>query len=44
VTVTARVLGVAVGTVKSTNARALEKLRRSPELTDSAGTKVEGLI
>jgi RNA polymerase sigma-70 factor (sigma-E family) len=31
---TAQVLGVAVGTVKSTTARALGKLRRSPELAD----------
>lgn len=31
---TAEVLGVAVGTVKSTNARALDKLRRSSHLTD----------
>ncbi|HEY3555908.1 MAG TPA: SigE family RNA polymerase sigma factor [Kribbella sp.] len=30
---TAAVLGVAVGTVKSANARALEKLRSAPELT-----------
>ena len=33
-TQTAQVLGMALGTVKSTNARALDKLRRSPELTD----------
>ena len=33
-TQTAQVLGVALGTVKSTNARALDKLRRSPDLAD----------
>ena len=32
---TAAVLGVAVGTVKSANARALEKLRAAPELSGS---------
>lgn len=32
---TAATLGVAVGTVKSTNARALQKLRRAPELSGS---------
>jgi RNA polymerase sigma factor (sigma-70 family) len=31
---TARLLGMALGTVKSTCARALRKLRVSPELTD----------
>ena len=31
---TANVLGLPLGTVKSTNARALTKLRRSPELAD----------
>lgn len=31
---TAEILGVAVGTVKSTAARALDKLRRSPHLAD----------
>lgn len=34
---TARVLGIAHGTVKSTNARALGKLRCSPELAELGG-------
>ncbi|GAA2842067.1 SigE family RNA polymerase sigma factor [Kribbella solani] len=34
---TAEVLGVAVGTVKSANARALDKLRAAPELTSVRG-------
>ncbi|GIF62086.1 hypothetical protein Ais01nite_01210 [Asanoa ishikariensis] len=34
---TAAELGVSVGTVKSTNARALKKLRVSPELTARTG-------
>ncbi|WP_020388604.1 SigE family RNA polymerase sigma factor [Kribbella catacumbae] len=34
-TQTAATLGVALGTVKSTNARALQKLRSAPELSDS---------
>jgi len=37
---TAAELGVAVGTVKSTNARALAKLRVSPDLTGSARAAV----
>ncbi len=37
---TAAELGIAVGTVKSTNARALAKLRVSPDLTGSARTAV----
>ena len=32
---TAATLGVAVGTVKSANARALQKLRAAPELSGS---------
>jgi DNA-directed RNA polymerase specialized sigma24 family protein len=32
---TAATLGVALGTVKSTNARALQKLRSAPELSGS---------
>jgi RNA polymerase sigma-70 factor (sigma-E family) len=42
-TETARVLGIALGTVKSTTARALAKLRRSPELTESFDHRVGGL-
>jgi RNA polymerase sigma-70 factor (sigma-E family) len=36
---TAAALGLAVGTVKSTCARALRKLRVSPELAESEGTR-----
>jgi RNA polymerase sigma-70 factor (sigma-E family) len=38
----ARTLGVAAGTVKSTAARALAKLRVSPELTDSPAESANG--
>jgi RNA polymerase sigma-70 factor (sigma-E family) len=41
---TARELGISVGTVKSTNARALAKLRVSPELVDPIMTSVTEIL